>query len=498
MKRLVAGLVALIAGRGLFAPWAGAQEADLRESPPAAWESVWPEQGLVTELRAIHDLRGGVYVPSIAAGAFRLLRAGAEGALGPYEPEGFEGASLAARSLKAIGDGPERYLAFIGRGRDGGDSIQLFGFGFWDDLSYCPLAETEAAAITDYSLVASRNGGVSVYVLAGGRLRRFSTGIREGAPRRLEEISRPDETVEAFEVRRERSQEISYGWYRVAREDSWETTLFSLDDEGNLAVERTGPWPRIPRLAYGVSPEGKTVLTLVAGSAVLVCHAEGLRLMRDALFDAPLAVKRYSPALLTGESLGLLIGEAEGTEVLYGVSHEQSGAPAFRELFAAPSTEILDLFPAGDNRISLLCRSNQTLTAVLLNPEGGIIAEGPLPASAAGSLLFRHPLGENRVCLLSGAGEERILTTLAFENEAWRVIGEARVPAFVPEELLFPAGVRGPLLMVSPEALMLCDPESARGRVIPARRHALSAALNGVAYLAVASGDGIALCRIEG
>jgi hypothetical protein len=503
MKSFVAGLVVLIAATGLgaqraSAQEAGAQEAGIQESPVALWESSWPEPGLVTEMRALHDLQGGVYIPYIAGGAFRILRAATGGKLEAYAPEGFDGELFTARNLKAISDGPERYVAFIGQ--NGGESIQLFGFGFWNDLSYYPLAETKAAAITDYSLVPSVNGGVMVYTLAGGRLRVFSTGIHDGAALQLREISRADETVEAFEVRRGRGQETSYGWYRVARKDYWETALFSLNDAGNLVVERTGSRAQVPELEYDVSPEGKTVFTITAGSAVSVYHAEGLRFVRDLHFDAPLTVKRYSPALLTEGSTGLLIGEREGAELLYGVSHEQSGAPALRELFAAPSAEILDLFPAGDNRISLLYRSSQTLGAALIRPDGGIIADRPLPVPAEGAALFRNPLVENRVYAVSRAGPEESCLLSAFElkNEAWSLAGSALIPRFFPKELQSPLGVRddGLLLMVSPEALMLYETETSRRQILEMKNHERSNALNGVVYLAVSSQDGIDLYRI--
>ncbi|MDR3124258.1 MAG: hypothetical protein LBU16_10850 [Treponema sp.] len=494
MKRFVAGLVVLIACMGLSAYWAGAQE-----SPIALRESSWPEQGRVTEMRALHDLRGGVYIPYIAEGAFRVLRAGAGGKLDVYAPKGFDRGPLGARSLKAISDGPERYVAFIGQ--SGGESIHLFGFGFWDDLSYCPLAETKAAVITDYSLAASKNGGVMVYALAGGLLRSFFTGIRGGAPRQSREISRADETVEAFEVRRERSQEITYGWYRVARKDYWEITLFSLNDAGNLVVERTGFRAAMPRLEYGVSPEGKAVFTIIAGSAVSVYHAEGLRFVRDAAFDAPLTVKRYSPALLTGGSVGLLIGETEDAEVLYGVSYERSGAPALQELFAAPSAEILELFSGGNNRISLVYRSKQTLGAALLRVDGGIIDDRLLPVSAGEAVLFRQSPWSNRLYAVSRAGSKElcVLSVLGFDGEAWRLTGEAQIPLFIPEELQTPVGSRDNdlLLMISPEALMLYEIESSRQQTLEMENYDRSAALNGVVYLAVSSKEGIDLYRIE-
>jgi hypothetical protein len=486
MRNFVAGLVILIAVVGL-----GAQESSL-----AAPEGFWPETGLVTEMRAIHDLRGGVYIPYIAGGSFRILRAGAGGKLDSSVPGGFDGGPLEARSLKAISDGSERYVAFIGR--NGGDSIYLFGFGFWDELTYCPLEATKAAAITDYSLVPSKNG-VMVYTLAGGLLRGFSAGIRGGAPRQLREISRPDETVEDFEVFRERDQEISYGWYRVARKDYWEINLFSLDDAGNLVVERTGPRSRVPGLDYGVSPERKAVFTITAGGAVSVCHAEGLRFVRDLNFDAPFNVKRYIPALLTGGPVGLLIGESGGTEFLYEVSHEQSGAPALRELFARPGAELLSLFFADNDRVSLLYRSGQTLGAALLRSGGGIISDGPLAVSAEGAALFQHPLEERRVYVVSGSGESRFLSTFEFEGDIWRLAKKARLPGFFPDELHSPFGFwnRELLLMASTEALMLYEIDSSGWQTLKMKSYAWSAAHNGIALLVVASENGITLCRIK-
>jgi hypothetical protein len=493
MKSFVAGFVVLIAGMGLVVRETGAQEA-----PIALLERSWPEPGRVTEMRVIHDLQGGVYVPYIAENAFRVLRAGAGGTQGPVMPEGFDGGSLEARNLQAISDGSERYVAFIGR-KGGGESIYLFGFGFRDKLSYCPLKETEAGAITDYSLVPSKNGGVMVYTLAGGRLRGFSTGIRGDRLRQLREISRPGETVEAFGIYRERSQETSYGWYRVARKDYWETILFSLNDGGNLVFEKIGSWPRMPRLEYGVSPEGKVVFVVTAEGAVSVCHAEEAHFVRDMDFEAPFAAKRYIPALLTGGSLGLLIGETGGKELLYGVSHERSGAPALRELFAGPAEELLDLFFTEDKRISLIYRSTQTLGAALLNPGGGIIVDKPLPLSSGGSRLFRNPLGTVGVYALSGSGESCVLSLFELEGETWRPVWEAPLSGFSPEEIHSPLGVRNEdlLLLSSPGAIMLYETKGSGGQVLTMENYGRSGALNGVVYLAVGSENGIALYRIE-
>jgi hypothetical protein len=489
MKSFVAGLVLLFAGLGM-----GAQEA-----PIAVLESSWPVPGRVTEMRVIQDLQGGVYVPYIADGTFRVVRAGSGGKPVPYEPEGFDGLPPAARDLQAISDGAERYVAFIGRDLD--ESIQLFGFGFHDALSYYPLAETKAQAITDYALVRSGNSGVAVYTLAEGRLRSFSTGIYGDAPRQTREISRPGENVDAFGVRREFNREISYGWYRVARKDYWELILFALSDGGNLVVEQTRSWSLLPRLEYDVSPEGKAVFSITAGGSVLVCHAEGSAFVRDLYFEAPFAVKRYIPALLTQGPVGLLLGEAEGSELLYGVSHERSGAPAFRELFAGPAAEILELFFTDTKRISLLCRSDQTLVAALLHPEGGIIAEGPRPVRPRGAALFRHPLGESRVYAPSGAGSEEScdLSLFEFEGETWRPAGEARLPGFFPEEADSPLGLRkeGLLLLSSPRALMLYETESSGGQILEMESYDRSVAHNGVIYLGLSSENEIALYRIE-
>jgi hypothetical protein len=486
MKKFAAGLVFLAA-------CLGAQEA-----PIALPESFWPEQRLVTEMRALQDLRGGVYIPYIAEDAFRILRSGPGEELSPYAPEGFDGGSYAARKLKTVEGGSERYVAFIGR-RGAGESICLFGFGFWDDLSWCSLPETEAAAIEDYALVASGKGGAAVYTLAEGRLRSFFTGIRGGSPARSVEISRPGEKVEAFEVRRERDREISYGWYRVAQEDYREIILFSLDDAGNLTAERTGPQASIPRPAYGVSSEGKAVFTIIAGGAVSVCHAEGSRFARDLNFEAPFRAKQYSPALLTGLSVGLLIGETEGGEALYGVSHERSGAPALRELFAAPRAEILDLFFVDHNRNSLIYRSNETVGSVLINPAGGIIANGIPAMPAEGALLFRSPLEGKRLYALSetGSKESSLLSAFEFEDETWRPAGTARIPRLIPAEMDFLTGIRDLLLMASPETLMLLDIKTSGAQILEAQNHDSTEALNGVVYLAFSSEDGITLCRIE-
>jgi hypothetical protein len=490
MKKFAVGLAVVLAGLGL-----GAQEA-----PIALRESFWPEPGRLTEMLALHDLRGGVYIPYIAEDTFTVLRAGGGGELSPYMPEGFDGVSAGARKLKAIDSGSERQVAFIGRNGEE-ESIQLFGFGFWEDLSYYPLPETKAEFITDYALVPSING-VMVYTLAGGHLRSFSTGINDRAAGQPGDISRRDEKVEAFEVQRHRSQEMSYGWYRVAHNDAWEIILFSLDDAGNLVLESAGAWSAFPRLEHGVSPEGKAVFAITAGSAVAVYHAEGARFAPDLRFDAPFAAKRYSPALLTGASAGLLIGETEEGEVLYGVSHELSGAPALGELFAAPSVEILELFALDNGRISLMGCSDQILFTALIHSDGSVIADKPLPGASPGAVLFRDSLGKQRVYAVSesGAGEFSVLSTLELEGETWRLAGETRIPRIAVGEVHSINGVRSPelLLLVSSESLVLLETETSAQQILEAENHGWTIALNGVVYVATSSEEGIVLRRIEG
>jgi hypothetical protein len=487
MKSFAAGLVVLLVGMGL-----GAQDA-----PIALREGSWPERGLITEIRAIHDLRGGIYIPYIAEGSFRILRADAGGKLIPHAARDFDGDSLEARTLKTISDGSERYIAFIGR--DKGETIHLFGFGFWDELSYLPLEESGSAAIADFSLVPSINGGVTVYTLAGNKLRIFSTGIRDAAPVFSRDISWPGEKTEAFEVFRNRAQEISYGWYRVERQDHWEINLFSLDAAGNLTVERTGPHFKMPQVEYGSSPEGKAVFTIVSGNSVLVCHAEGPRFLRDLQFEAPFAVKQYSPALLTGGPVGLLFVEGDDTEFLYGVSHEQSGAPALQKIFTRPSAEFLSLFFLEHDRISLIYRSGLAMGAALLRSGGGVITDDPLLLPSGGAVLLKHPLGGEPAYVVSGSGESPSLTSFDFNGETWRPSGETRFPGFFPQELYPSLGFRNRelLLMTTPETLMLYEPESGARQTLEMKGYARSNAHNGVVCLAISSEDGIVLYRIE-
>jgi hypothetical protein len=136
----------------------------------------------------------------------------------------------------------------------------------------------------------------------------------------------------------------------------------------------------------------------------------------------------------------------------------------------------------------------------LLRIGGGIIDEETLPVPAADVALFRHPLGENRLYAVSRAGSEElcVLSTLELDGEAWRLVGEAQLPRFFPEELHFLPGIRDNdlLLMASPEALMLYETGTSRGQILEMKNHAWSNALNGVVYLAVSSEEGIALRRI--
>jgi hypothetical protein len=255
----------------------------------------------------------------------------------------------------------------------------------------------------------------------------------------------------------------------------------------------------MPRVEYGISPGRNAVFTIVSGNTVVVCHAEGPRFLRDLQFEAPLGVERYSPALLTGAPVGLLVGEEEGAEVLYGVSHEQSGAPALQELFTRPSAQFLSLFFVGQDRISLIYRSGGLLGAALLRFGGGLVAEHPLPLPSGGAALLKHPLGGYPVFVVSGPGDSPSLTSFEFNGETWSSAGKMLFSGFFPEELYYSLGLRNRelLLMVASETLLLYEPESETRQTLEMRLYARSRAHNGVVCLALSCEDGIVLYRIE-
>jgi hypothetical protein len=450
-------------------------------------------------MEVIHDLRGGAYVPYIAEETFRILRTGG-GQLRPYTPEGFDHTLLGARALSVSSGGLEQYTAFIGR-KGGRDAVYLFGLNYQNDLTYYPLDETSAPAISDYALVPSPGGSLQVYTLAGGRLHCLSAG-RDGS-RVLREISPGDEPVEAFAVHRKRNQKTAYGWYRVYRDDQWELTFFSLDEAGYLVRGKTGKLSGLPRLECRVSPQGDSVFTIISGSNVSVYHFAGSSLVRDLNFEAPLKVQRYGTSLQTEGSAGLLTGRTETEELFYAVTQERSGAPALNPLFSLRPGELVDVYLTGTNRISLVYRRDQTVRTALIGMDGRIITEGRLPlAEETDGLFYPDMPGEKRLYAFTRGREGELgrLSLFSFEKERWNLLREIPVPRAPGGELhsLSPFNKDNELLLlVSPDSLALCETGSLAYQSVEIENHAGSIRLNGVLYLAVSSGNGIGLYRLE-
>jgi hypothetical protein len=509
MKKFIVPLmffaVGLIAGAQEGAEAAGAEAAGA--ALIAVPVGSWPEYGAVTELRVVHDLQGGAYVPYIAGGRFRIIRTGVGGGqLGRYLPEGFDDRRLSARKLGVSKGGPEQYAAFIGR-QGNSEAVYLFGLSFWDELRYYPLEETRAAAIADYAMVPGADGGVMIYTLAEGRLQCLSMGMRGDMPRILREISPRDETVEAFEIRREHwAQGLSYGWYRAARKEGWEISLFSIDEWGNLRAEKNGPYSELPRIEDRVSLAGTPVFTITAGRSVSVYHVDGGGFFRDLHFEAPHGVGLYVTALQSEESSGLLAGEADGLEIVYGVSHEKSGAPALKALFSRPSGDIRGTFFTGGNGLSLVYRDGQALRAALIRMDGGVAADAPLPMppnaalTSSSARFLRDNLDASRFYLASGGKDTARLFHFGLAGERWELLREMPIPGTVPTEIHSLGSLgkgRETLLLVFPGAIVLCQTGSPGYQSIEAQTYARSIRLNGVVYLAAGSENGICLYRIE-
>jgi hypothetical protein len=148
--------------------------------------------------------------------------------------------------------------------------------------------------------------------------------------------------------------------------------------------------------------------------------------------------------------------------------------------------------------------------------DGRIITEGLLTGlpSVPGedtALFYPDPPGEKRFYILTGmaagSGDDGggRLFIFGFEQEHWNLLGEQRIPRTAPVELrsLSP---RGPwsgsrdtetLFLVSPDSLILCDTGSSEYQTMEMQNYAGSVRLNGLIYLAVSSGNGIGLYRIE-
>jgi hypothetical protein len=84
-----------------------------------------------------------------------------------------------------------------------------------------------------------------------------------------------------------------------------------------------------------------------------------------------------------------------------------------------------------------------------------------------------------------------------FEKEHWNILRELLIPRITPEEIHSDNREMETLFLVSSDSLMLFETGSSAYQTIAMHRYARSIRLNDVIYLAVSSGNGIGLYRIE-
>jgi hypothetical protein len=366
-----------------------------------------------------------------------------------------------------------------------------------DELAYYPLGETESpAGIAAYSLIVSNDQGLLIFTLTDGRLNYISGGGRNDRITTSREISLRLEKVEGFEVFHDWGRKTNYGWYRVFREDHWEISFFLIGEQGLLIREETGPYQAMPRIEHRESQEGNPAFTVLDNRNVSVYQISGGGFVRYLDFDAPLKVQRYIP--------GLLIGDTDAEEIIYGVSFEQSGIPVLKQLFSLPGASLIDIFSTGDNQFSLLYYHDRTWRFALIDLEEGLKKEGPIqtlnePARMFYTAGFLSP----RFCVLRGNEENGVLAFFRFEDENWKLLREIPAPrgsSFQGEKniLLNPFYMENEIItMVSPDMLVIIDDKNEKEQSLEIGTYTWSRRINGVIYLVVYAGNEITLYRME-
>ncbi|AEF85239.1 hypothetical protein TREPR_1399 [Treponema primitia ZAS-2] len=512
MKGFITGILVFLAGLTLYG-----QENGFTAALPAALPvGFWPEERRVTEMQVVHDLDGGVYIPYIADREFRVLKMGRDEEPRLYDPEGFESPGISVRNLKLMTGEPEQYTAFIGK-KDGNDGLYIFGVTHRGEYS-CYFAEERfgAASIFDYSLGCSPEGEVLVSILAGGRLYLLTGPGREDRPWTREEISSPSEQVDAFDFFYGMGG-INYGWYRNFYDDQWEITLFSVGTQGRLIREKTGGSSATSRLDCRIFPTGISVFTLCRDRDIVLYQGKDGAFTKYLHFTAPVKVLQYRSVFGTGASMGLLIGQANGEELLYAVTRESSGVPVLKLLYSLPPGELLDIFITDDNRISLLYCREEAWRNALISSDGVLIKDNRLQIPGKPVRILYTGGNESPelyvLSVISGSAGQKnsvsaILVHCRFESAAgaWIVLQEPAISAALPGSDWHPTEIPAlnpfyteakVIAAVSPEALAFFQTESGENQFLEKQSHAWSIRLNGVIYLATWAKNRVRLYRME-
>jgi hypothetical protein len=458
-----------------------------------------PATGLVTEMEIMHDLLGGSYALYIADGKFNIARSGGSGRFAEYIPAGFTAPQGVARELRLSASGPVQYAAFIGS-ELGIERVYIFGLDYQGVLHYYPQAEiTSSRGIARYEIEGSYAGNAGVYLLSGGRLSYIANIGERGQIATRQDISESGETVNDFGLGSSFGEETRYGWYRTA--GTPEVTLFSLNKNGLLHKEKTGMDGNI---STGITQEGAVTCVITDGTRVAVYQGASGVFSKMAAFDTDFPVARYYSASQNGGNTGLLTGEiadgssaglSAGSSTIYRVLYESSGAPVIREWLTG--VEAYAHFFTQDKQRGLLYKQGETWCSIMLSDMTGA-TEKALPDGAV--FCYNAGIEQPRLYALDKTGKK--LLVHEFNRQRWVAVkimdlsqqghieiwDSRRAGAFLYADT--------PLVpLVTPERLILCEPDSGRSQSIAYKRGTLSRRINGVILLAVYSGENITVYR---
>jgi hypothetical protein len=480
------------------------------DEPVAVLMGNFPAPEGLSELGLIHDGSGGVYILCIAGGEVTIVRRGVDGAFEPYHPAGFPGGLRDARQLRLNDSGPVQYAAFIGA-ENGIEALYVLGLDDQAELSYYPLAETKtAASISRYALTVTEDGAAAVFALSEGRLYLVSgIGRAGGIPAALR-ISSTGDTVGDFGITGDYRQRHIGGWYTNVREGKTEVNLFLRLGNALLLRKPLGSYTGLVRVRGGMTMSGETTVKLINGNRVALYRNSEAGIMPEAAFEAPSPVLRYFSTAETGGSRGLLLGGDEGKTTVYGVVHENSGAPEFPAYVTIEQGFIAEIFFTGERRIALLYNENHAWYAAAIDIDRGFEGKEIIPGAGKYLNLFFETPAEGRLYFTGDDAGETLgvyeFTQGGSGAPGWKKTKSPVVPEAILREGIHwdtrPAADSPPVVhtifpLMSDSGLILYDPGSEKFQALGLKRYAWSRRINGTIYLAGYTGDTVSLYRME-
>ena len=451
-------LVLLFAGLEL---WAG--------EPPFSLTAMggFPLEGTVSELKALQDVHGGVFVFFIADGRLGIYHGDKQGNFEPYQAEGLEERELGeVRLLRLLDRGPRHFAAFISR-TGGAEIVYLLSLDHQGGLRAYPARETRSAeGIADYALAYGAEGA-ALYLLSGGVLSAV-TGIN--GPWELpvkRRVSGEGERVAAFGFSENLSGTFGCGWYRAAGREGPVVSLFSSANHALFYRKKLGTYGPDARISSAAA-EDRIVFTIIDGTKAAVFEGAAEGFTAAAAFEAPVPISGYCAARKNG-GLGILTGGERGGAV-YGVSGGTSAAPRFHQYFTVSGGLPVELAIGSGREFAALYQKEGRWRSVLLDADHGGGEETILPGIAEGAVKLPYRSGADqhgrRLYFISGgehAGQAEFIM-LNFEGDRWETA----------RRLTLPGGTGRPGIS------------------------AWTQKINGLLFLALHDGRRVLVCRMEG